>query len=526
MYRNNQANYFNKSLNVGRNVMFGLINRFFAMLMPFIVRTVLIYRFGVFYLGLNSLCTSIFQMLNLAELGFGTAVVYCLYRPVAENDKDKICAYLGTLRKIYRIIGLIILAIGFILMPFYPYLLKGNMVPNDVNLFIWYAIFLADTAVSYLLFGYKTVIPTVLQRIDLVIKIDTVVLTGKSLLQIFFLLNSDNIYYYLLSSLFFTVVRNLLVSSMVDRYYPQYFCQGSITKDESALMKHLVVGLALSKIRGVSRNALDTICITAFVGLTMTAIYDNYFAVHNAVVSVSMILCSSMLPSVGNSIAKESLDKNYADMRRFNFMYMLLAGWATVCLFCLYQPFMNLWMGRDLMLGYYEVAAFCLYFYMLKMGDIRWVYFEGSGLWWKGRYIAVSEIFLNLFLNILLAKYWGVLGVITATLFSLFFVNFICSAHVLFKEYFRNDRLHEFFMDHAYYFGVTLCISVLCYYLCEILFSELRTAALFPSDLVLISRLFICTIVSAAGYFFVYRRTPLYGEAMEWLLIRFRAFFK
>lgn len=522
----NQANYYNKSLNVGRNVMFGLINRFFALLMPFIVRTILIYRFGALYLGLNSLCASIFQMLNLAELGFGTAVVYCLYRPVAENDKEKICAYLGRLRKIYRVVGCIVLVAGFFLMPFFPYLLNGNAVPADINLFIWYAVFLVDTAVSYLLFGYKTVIPTALQRIDLTSKIDTFVLIGKSLLQIFFLLSSDNIYYYLLSSLFFTVVRNLLISWMVERYYPQYSCGGSITKEESALMKHLVVGLALSKIRWVSRNALDTICITAFVGLTMTAIYDNYFAVHNAMVSVSLILCSSMLPSVGNSIAKDSSGKNYADMRRFNFMYMLLAGWATVCLFCLYQPFMKLWMGKDFMLGYYEVAAFCLYFYVLKMGDIRSVYFEGSGLWWKGRYIAVSEIFLNLFLNILLAKYWGVLGVITATLFSLFFVNFICSARVLFKEYFRNNKLHEFFMDHAYYFIVTLCIAVLCYYLSEILFSELRTATLFLGIIVLFLRLFICTIVSAAGYFFVYRRTSLYEEAMDWLLIRFRAFFK
>ena len=55
---------------------------------------------------MNSLLGSIFQMLNLAELGFGAAVVYSLYRPVAEGDTDIVCAYLGTYRKIYRVIGL------------------------------------------------------------------------------------------------------------------------------------------------------------------------------------------------------------------------------------------------------------------------------------------------------------------------------------------------------------------------------------------------------------------------------------
>ena len=518
-----RMNQFQRSRNVTRNIIFGGVNRFFSLLMPFIVRTVLIYRFGAIYLGLNSLFTSLFQMLNLAELGFGTAVVYSLYKPVAEEDTEKVCAYLGTFRKIYRVVGCIILIASFAFMPFFPCLLKGNIIPGNTNLFIWYAIFMVDTAISYLLFGYKTVIPTALQRNDLISKIDTVVLIGKSLMQIFFLFYTDNFYFYLLSSLLFTVVRNLLISWMVEQRYPQYVCRGNITKVEFAAMKRLVGGLALSKVREVSRNALDTVCITAFVGLTMTAVYDNYFAVHMAVVSISMILCNAMLSSVGNSIATESPDKNYTDMRRFNFLYMILAGWVTICLFCLYQPFMNLWMGKDLMLGFYEIAAFCLYFYFLKMGDIRWVYFEGAGLWWQARYIAVSEIILNLFLNIVLAKYWGVLGVIVATLFSLLFVNFICSARVLFNNYFRNGRLQEFFMDHAYYFVVTLCIAVLCNYVCEMYFPELSEPVLFSGIITLVLRFLICTILSVAGYFLSYHRRVQCAEAMNWLLTRYKA---
>ena len=519
---NDRIYQFQRSRNVTRNILFGCVNRFFSLLMPFIVRTVLIYRFGALFLGLNSLFTSIFQMLNLAELGFGTAVVYSLYKPVAEEDTEKVCAYLATFRKIYRIIGCVILIVSFAFMPFVSDLLKGSAIPEGTNLFIWYAIFMLDTAISYLLFGYKTVIPTALQRNDLISKIDTVILTGKSLLQIFFLVCTDNFYFFLLTSLLFTVIRNLLVSWMVEQRYPQYVCRGSITKDEFFAMKRLVGGLALSKIREVSRNALDNICITAFIGITMTAVYDNYFAIHVAVVSISMILCNAMLSSVGNSIATESPAKNYTDMRRFNFLYMLLAGWVTICLYCLYQPFMSLWMGKDLMLGPYEVAALCLYFYILKMGDIRWVYFEGAGLWWQARYIAVSEIIMNLVLNVLLAKYWGVLGVIVATLLSLFFVNFICSARVLFNNYFCNGRLQEFFMDHASYFAVTLSIAVLCNYLCETFFPTLSGPVFFPGVLTLISRFLICTLLSVAGYFLVYHRKVLFTEAMNWLLIRYR----
>lgn len=111
---------FQRSRNVGRNVVYGLLNRCVSLLLPFIVRTILIYRFGALYLGMNSLLASVFQVLNLAELGFGSAVVYSLYKPIAEGDTDTVCAYLGTYRKIYRIIGLVILGLGLAVLPWFP----------------------------------------------------------------------------------------------------------------------------------------------------------------------------------------------------------------------------------------------------------------------------------------------------------------------------------------------------------------------------------------------------------------------
>ena len=161
-------------------------------------------------------------MLNLAELGFGAAVVYSLYRPVAEEDTETVCAYLGTYRQIYRVIGLVILTAGLAVMPFFPNLLRGQTVPAGIDIFCWYLIFLADAVISYLLFGYKTAIPSALQRNDLLSRVDTVVLIGKSTVQIIFFLLTDNFYFYLLTSLGFTVLRTFLVSRLVERYYPQY----------------------------------------------------------------------------------------------------------------------------------------------------------------------------------------------------------------------------------------------------------------------------------------------------------------
>ena len=503
---------FNRTRNVGRNAVFGYIYSLLSLLVPFIVRTLVIYRFGAEYLGLNNLFASVLNVLNLADFGFGTAIVYSLYRPVAEGDTGTVCAYLGTYKKLYRIIGCAILAVGILIMPFLPNLIKDSVIPGNLDLYIWYGIFLVNASVSYLLYGYKTAIPSALQRNDMLSRIDTVVLLGRSVLQVAVLLLSDNFYLYLLASLLFTVIRNLLVAWCVDRQYPQYKCSGRISREQAATLKPQVYGILIGKLRGVSRNGIDSICITTFLGLTMAAIYSNYLCIHNAVISLSGVLCTAMMASVGNSIAVETPEKNYTDMRRFNFIYMLLAGWASICFLCLYQPFVRLWVGEGLMLQFPEVVALTAYFYVLKMGDMRWVYFEGAGLWWKARYYALAEALVNICLNIVLAKYFGVLGIILATLVSLFFIDFIFSARILFRQYYRNGKLGEFFGDHARYFMVTLLLALPSIYICNLITAH--------GVLGLLLRLLVCTVCSVAGYFLLYHRTARYQDAVDWIMRR------
>ena len=83
------------------------------------MRTAMIYLMGVQYLGLNSLFTSVLQVLNLAELGVGSAMIYSMYRPIAEDDNTTICALMKLYRTYYRLIGLIIAVVGCILTPLF-----------------------------------------------------------------------------------------------------------------------------------------------------------------------------------------------------------------------------------------------------------------------------------------------------------------------------------------------------------------------------------------------------------------------
>ena len=219
-------------------------------------------------------------------------------------------------------------------------------------------------------------------------------------------------------------------------------------------------------------------------------------------------------------------------MRRFNFMYMLLAGWASICFLCLYQPFVRLWVGEQLMLHFPEVIALTAYFYVLKMGDIRWVYFEGAGLWWQARYIALAETLANICLNIFLVRYFGVLGIILATLFTLLFIDFIFSTRLLFQQYYCNGKLSEFFGDHIRYFLVTALLAVPCIYVCNVLTALMAETAVAGTPnitssiafviLELLVRLLVCTVFAVVGYFLVYYRTAQFKDVKAWIVIRYR----
>lgn len=199
-----------RTINAKRNIIYGLLQVIVSIILPFITRTILIYRFGVEYLGLSGLFTSVLSVLSLMELGFGTAVVYSMYKPVAEDDTDQICAYLFYYRSIYRVIGLVILVIGLTLMPFLKWLVHDPVMPGGLNLHICYLIFLTDTVISYLLYGYMTAIPTAYQRRDILSKVNI----GMSLLQCavrsLLLVASSSFYVYLISIPALTVLRNLV----------------------------------------------------------------------------------------------------------------------------------------------------------------------------------------------------------------------------------------------------------------------------------------------------------------------------
>ena len=497
-----------KVYNAKRNLFTGLINKIITILLPFVLRSVIIYYLGANYLGLNNLFTSILQVLNLTELGFSNAIVYCMYKPLAHNDNDAICALLSFFKKSYRIIGSIVFILGLIVLPFLKYFISAD-IPVKTNIYVVYILFLVNTCLSYFLSAYKSSILNAYQRFDIISIINTVTLSLMYIVQIGMVVFFKNYYLSIVAMPIFTSLQNIIVAIVTDKMYPNLQCRGNISEIVLKDFKKKVSGLMITKVCNVSRSAFNGIFVSAFIGLTANAIYGNYYYVMNAVISVLTIFGNSILAGVGNSIVIDSEEKNYKDMRKINFLYMWIVGWCTSCLICLYQPFMNLWVGKELTFPFTTVILFGVYFYCLEIGVVRSVYSDGAGLWWQNRYRAIAEAVANLFLTFVFVIFWGVNGIIVATLITIILINFVYGSQIIFKYYFIQESCKEYFLDHLKYAASTFVAVVFSYIICSLIS--------FNGFYGLTVKFFVCTFVSNVILLFIYSHFSLYDISVSWL---------
>lgn len=496
----------NRVKNTKRNIVWGVFEKIVSLFLPFLLRTMLIKTLGEQFLGLNSLFSSLLQVLNMVELGFSSAIVFNMYKPIAENDKKTICILMNAYKKIYRVIGIFVFVIGVSLLPFLSILIKGD-IPDGYNLYLLYIIYLTNTVVSYFLFAYKNCLLNAHHRNDIVSKVHTFVLILQYLYQFTVLLIFKNYYLYIIILPIISILNNIINALIVKKMYPQYICYGTLTPELKSKIKYNVTGLAIGKVCVVSRNSLDSIYLSAFIGLTTVAIYGNYYYIFTAINTFLSIIINAMTAGIGNSIAVETEEKNYKNFRLFNYLYLVISGWCTVCLLCLYQPFMELWMGKKLMFEMSTVVLFCIYFYSLKLGDIRSMYSNAAGLFWESKNYVIVETIANAILNFLFVRTWGINGIIVATNITIIFVNFIWGTRILYKNYFRSYDFIRFIIEDLIYTFVTIIICFITYFACNILQLSCFKQLLFNG--------IICLVVPTFLYYMTYRKTKLYEDSLQ-----------
>nr|WP_300818532.1 oligosaccharide flippase family protein [uncultured Acetatifactor sp.] len=456
-----------RTRNSARNIVCGSLDKTTAIIFPFIVRTIFIKVLGEEYLGLGSLYQSILQVINLVDLGFSSAISAALYRPIAEDNHEQIGMLLNLYDKLYRVLGLMILAIGIMVTPFLEYFIDGKQ-PAGINIHVLWLIYLTQAALGYLVFAYRVTLLSAIQRSDIASLIAAAVRTTISLVQIILVIRLHDMVIYATLNALYTLMYNLICAYVCKRKYPQYRKSGNVDKRAKKQISRNVIAFALQKIGNKLSISLDSIVISSFLGLSMVAIYSNYYYVISAIASFIALVVSSITASIGNSMATESMEKNYGDFIKIFMLHTWVVGWCCICFAVLFQDFMRLWMGEKLMLPFAVVIALIARFYFEQIRKVVLNYKDAVGLWTQDRWRPIAGCAVNIVLNIITVKHYGVIGVAVSTIIDFAVVEMPWETMTLFKYCFRTSaRLYYKELLKSFLFTVSngIITLMICFWM-------------------------------------------------------------
>lgn len=454
-----------RTKNTSRNLFWGVSSKMITILLNFFSRTIILYLLGEKFLGISTLYTSVLSFLSLAELGLSSAIIYTMYKPVADNDYVTIGALLNFYKKLYRIIGLTILVVGGVLLPFIPYLMNGDA-PEGANVYILYLLYLLNSVIGYFFAGYRQSLLSAYQRQDIITNITTGSVALMYLLQIAILLLTENFYVYATIPIFTTVLTNIGIAIITYKRYPDIKVTGKVEPSTVQAIKKRLSGLIGTKLNSIVVHSADTIVISAFLGLTLTAQYGNYYYVFNSVCSFLVIIFVSMTPSIGNKLVTDKLESNYALFQNLQFGNAWIVTWCSVCFICLFEPFMEVWAGADMCLGLGFVIPFVAYFFIYEIQRTILAFKDAAGLWHKDKWRPYVSMIVNVISNVIFVNFFGIYGVVVSSVLA-FLISMPWANMVLFRNLFKTSPWKNIWQITKYAV-VTAILSAITYFACMI----------------------------------------------------------
>ncbi|MGE7878868.1 lipopolysaccharide biosynthesis protein [Peribacillus muralis] len=432
-----------------KNIFFGLTGQFISIFMGFAVRTALIYTLGIEYTGIDGLFTSILIMLSLANLGFDTAIIYSLYKPLASNDIQKIKAFMNLYQKAYRIIGLIVFLLGMILYPFIPNLIHDEQAVNHLN--VIYLLFLVNSVSSYY-FVYKQAIIIADQKSYIISKIHNHFIIISNIIQILILLITKNYILLLSFQVFIRIIENVYIVRKVHTLYPFIKEKNDVQlnrKEKKVFYKNLYA-LFLYKVSGVVINGTDNIIIAKYVGIVQVGIYSNYLLIISTLSTFISHIFYSLNSSVGNLVVTEEIEKKYFLFRVIHFANFWIYGLCTVLIWNLINPFIIIWLGEEYIFNKLILFSILLNFLTTGMQNASTTYRETTGLFNKGKYRPIIAALINIIVSVILVQFIGISGVFIGTVISRLCTYFWYDPLIIYKYIFKRS-VRGYFMKYVTY---------------------------------------------------------------------------
>lgn len=485
-------------INSIKNAIIAFIMNCITIIIGFIAQKIFVTTLGNEYLGINGLFSNILSMLAVIELGFGSAIICNLYKPIAQNNIKVINILMSFYKKIYRIIAIIILILGILVMPFLKHIVGDVNIKENIALLFFLA--LMDVVFSYML-TYKRSILYADQKSYIINMVHIIYTILLNCTQILFLYITHNFVFYLVIKIIFRILENIVITIFANKMYP-YICEKTkerISKELKNDIYKKVKGLVFHRIGSAFVLGTDNIIISKFLGVITVGLYSNYSMIINAVTNLLGQIFSSITAVIGNLLIENNVEKSYDIYKKMLLLNSWIFAWASTSIFCVIQPFISLWLGESYLISIYVVAVLVLNFYITGMRKTSNTFKEAAGIFYEDRFVPIIESIINIVFSVILVKALGLIGVFIGTTISSL-VLFLYSYPVLVYKRLFKRAYSNFILEHFKYMMISILGVVISMFICNLI--------IINSLLIKISiYIVISFIVPNLLYYIIFRKT-------------------
>lgn len=450
-------NNLSRTQNSKKNIVNGVINQFILLILTFFSRSIFIKVLGEEFLGINGLYSNILQLLSLSELGISNIALFTLYKPIKDNDEQKISELINFYKKLYRIIFVVVIVVGLALIPVLPYIVNSSLAINDLILF--YVISVLNIALSYTFVHYRLLLIAD-QRINVVKDITTILTVVQNLVQILILYFTKNYVLYLVIQCIFTLLINLFVFIKAKKIYKFVNTKAKLVTEEKKSIFKSTKDLFIYKLCVVVVNSTDNIIISVLLGTIYVGYYSNYYLIISCILNFMSIFINSIMSSIGNFNVSKNAEEKHTFFTHLIFIFQWISSVVSICLVCLFNEFIDLWLGSNYVLSDFLVAVLTFNFYIQSIINPVWIYRETLGLYSSVKYIMLTTAFLNIVLSIIMGNLFGIEGICLATGISRILTTIIFEPIILYKKIF-SKKVYTYYFLQIKYIGIFFILAIL-----------------------------------------------------------------
>ena len=416
------------------NIKVGMLFYILSLFLAFFSRKVFLDCLGDEFMGLAGMLTNIMSYLSVAELGIGTSIVYFLYKPLQEDNHDKINEVMSILAYLYRCIGLVIGLGGMIVSLFFPWWFGNLSIDISFVYFMFYS-FLAASIMGYI-FNYCQLLVGANQKQYLVSAYFQTINIAQSIIQILLAYYYRNLYLWVIVGLIFTIIGIIVFNYRIHILYPWLVI--NLKEGRQNLKRYPEIlkktrQIFIQKIKSIILYKSDEILVGAFVSVVHVAYFGNYTMITNKLNYLVNILSDGMGAGIGNLVAEGNMKNTMKVFWELTAIRFFITGIVIFGLLIFTQSFIVCWLGPQYKLS--EVIVLLLIFNIfinLSRGVVE-MYIAAHGLY-SDIWAAWTELGINLSVTLCLAPFLGIAGILLGKIVSVFFIAFFWKPFFLFSK--------------------------------------------------------------------------------------------